>query len=136
MMGYWQFTIPGRLPGLTEMIEAAKGHGGHGYGYSKLKKKWTNDIALIIKGARIPKLERIWVDYYWYEPVATKREHPRDPDNVSGGGRKIINDSLKLAHVIPNDTMKEIAGWQDNFEADDTPRIVVTVWKALEAYDG
>lgn len=129
MMDYWQFTIPGRLPGLNEMIKAAKGYGGRGYGYSKLKKKWTNDIALIIKAARIPKMKRILLSFNWHEPMATKRERPRDPDNVSGGGRKIILDALKTAGVIPNDTMKEVDGWQDVFHTSIRPKVDVGIWE-------
>lgn len=110
----YTFHVPGRLPGQNEMIEAAKGYGGHGYGYSKLKKQWTNSIALIARGARIPPMQRAFFTFEWHEPAPSKMTKVRDPDNIAAG-KKVVLDGLVTAKILPNDKLENVAGWTDTF---------------------
>jgi len=107
----WRFWIPGPIPGQNEMLAAAKGFGGHGLGYAKLKKEWTETIAWIIKAARVPKLDRVRCTFEW---VSVDKRH--DPDNIEAG-QKFVMDALKLAGVIEND------GWAQNAGSTHTHRI-------------
>lgn len=102
-----QFWIPGRLPGMNEIIEASKGAGGRGAKYSAMKKKLTNDIALMAKAARLRPVPRAYLRFIWREP--TKQ---RDPDNICCA-RKFILDGLVVAGVLSNDGWDQIAGWND-----------------------
>lgn len=104
--------VPGRLPDFNELVGAAKGYGGKGFGYAKLKRQWTDTIALLAKAAKIPHLERVSIEFRWQE--ANRR---RDPDNVAAGGRKLILDGLVVAGVLENDGWGQIAGWRDSFTA-------------------
>lgn len=121
------FFIPGRLPSLNDLIEAAKGHGGRGYGYSKLKRQWTDSIALLAKAARLAPMARGRFRFEWHEAAHSKHCHSRDPDNVAGGGRKLILDGLKTASVIPDDTAKQVAGWTDDFVTGGPVGVRVTL---------
>lgn len=115
LLGYeanvsWRFWVPGPLPGLNEMIDAAKGCGGRGLGYSAMKAKWTGDIVMHILASRVPKgLKRIACEFQW---VSVNRQH--DPDNIEAA-QKFVWDALcppgkgkPGAGIIPND------GWDEN----------------------
>jgi hypothetical protein len=92
------------------VIAAAKGFGGRGYGYSKLKRKWTDDVALLAKAARLPKVTRARFSFQWFE-----RSRRRNPDNFCAGGRKMILDGLVNAGVLENDGWTQIVGWRDEW---------------------
>lgn len=118
------FFIPGPLPGLNEMIAAAKGCGGRGRRYAATKARWTQTCALhaLAAGLKPHSLARARFAFRWVE------EHRRrNPDNVAAGGRKLIFDGLVTAKILPNDGWKEIAGWDDTFEVGDRPGVHVTV---------
>lgn len=118
-----QFFIRGPLPGLNEMIAAAKGAGGRGVVYSKLKAKWTNDIALQIRAARVRPVERAYLRFIWRE-----KTQKRDPDNIAAGGRKLILDALVVAKVIGDDGWTQIAGWNDAWVLDANPGVEVAIF--------
>jgi hypothetical protein len=111
----YRLWVPGPLPGINEIVEAAKGAGGTGTRYSSLKARWTNDIALLAKVAHIPHMERVHLTFLWWE-----RDRRRDPDNICGGGRKLVLDGLVRAGVIAKDGWKQLAGpdagWVDSFD--------------------
>lgn len=102
--------IPGPLPSLNDLIDAAKGKGGTGVGYSTLKHRWTEAVFWRAKAARLPALERIFVRFTWVE-----KDRSRNPDNIAAGGRKPSLDGLVQAKVIKNDGWKQVAGWIDAF---------------------
>jgi hypothetical protein len=114
--------IPGPLPGQNEIVAAAKGFRGRGYGYAKLKRQWTQTIALIAKAARVPSMPRVFLHCLWVEP--NKR---RNPDNIAAGGRKVLLDGLVTAGVIRNDGWGEVAGWSDTFSVGDKPGLSVII---------
>ncbi len=112
--------VPGQLPGMNELIAAAKGQGGRGYAYAKLKRQWTQTIVLLCKAARLPHLPCARLQFEWRE----KARH-RDPDNVAAGGRKLILDGLVEAGVLPGDGWDYVLGWEDTFVVDKNPGVKV-----------
>jgi hypothetical protein len=122
----YSFHIPGRLPGMNEMVAAAKGYGGRGYGYSKLKKQWTNSIALIARSARIPHMDRVRLVFDWVEPTPSKTTKVRDPDNIAAA-KKLVLDGLVMAGVLKRDTLSEVAGWTDTFAVGGAVGVRVTL---------
>ncbi len=108
----FRFWVPGPLPGMNEMIAAAKGFGGRGIGYSTMKRAWTLACANAAKRAGIPLLQRARFVFVWHEPNGR-----RDPDNVAAAV-KFIFDGLVDACVLPNDRTREIASWSNEFVVD------------------
>jgi hypothetical protein len=115
---HYSVFIPLRLPGLNEIIDAAKrqgdGHHRRWNAYNAERQKLLTDLAFLFRG--VPALGRIWVEFCWMEP--NKR---RDPDNIAAGGRKLVLDALKARGVITNDGWAEVAGWSDTFQVASTP---------------
>jgi len=105
-----EFFVPGVLPGLNEIIRAAK---SHPQAYAKMKKQWTDDIYYIIKSAKLPPMDKAYLKFTWYE-----KNRRRDPDNIAAGGRKLILDSLVMAKVLDNDGWAQVLGWEDKFVVD------------------
>lgn len=105
--------VPGPLPGLNELIAAAKGSGGRGAGYARLKRQWTDVVQAIAQSKKVPRFEgRAFFIFTWIE-----RDRRRDPDNVAAGGRKLILDGLVRAGVISGDGWAAVGGWNDVFMA-------------------
>jgi hypothetical protein len=122
------FWIPGKLPALNEVLEAAKGAGGSGARYSKLKATWTEFVWAHAKAARLkPMVGRVRLRFEWRE--ANRR---RDPDNVAAAGRKVILDGLVMAGVLGGDGWRHIAGWEDVFVECAKPGVSVTITDATE----
>lgn len=66
--------------------------------------------------------------YNWYE-----KDRRRDKDNVSGFGRKVIQDALVKAKILKNDGWKDIDGFSDKFYVDTkNPRVVVEILEVNE----
>jgi hypothetical protein len=112
--------IPGPLPGLNDVMP--KLGKGRGFRYMELKAKWTNDIKLLALAARLPPYRRVAIAYRWVE-----LNRKRDPSNIAAGGRKVIEDGLVEAGVLPNDGWKQIAGFSDTFEVGPKPGVEVTL---------
>jgi Holliday junction resolvase RusA-like endonuclease len=107
--------ISGRLPSMNDMIAAAKGFGGSGYGYSKLKKQWTDTVALLARAHKLTPVQRCRLRFDWCEAKPSKTCKSRDPDNIAAGGRKVVLDGLVAAGVLPDDSAKYVLGWVDTF---------------------
>lgn len=104
--------IPHKMPGLNELIAAAKGSGGRGLAYSRLKRQWGETIRNLAAEKGLPRFTKpVLLSFSWYE--ANKR---RDPDNVAAGGRKLILDGLVAAGVLPGDGWRYVTGWADFFD--------------------
>lgn len=111
-----KLTIPGRLPGMNEIVAAAKSHPKQ---YSGMKRKHTQDVAILARS--LPHMERVDVQITWI--CENKR---RDQDNISGGGTKFVLDGLQAAGVIDNDGWKQINSITHKFAVDkNNPRIEV-----------
>lgn len=126
------FEIPGRLPGLNEIIDAAKQGNGKYQPYALMKEKYTEMIAWIAK--KLPSYEKVALVITWYEPNSR-----RDPDNIMAG-QKFILDALVQAGVIPNDSQKYIQGILHRFRVDkQNPRVEVEIVDAMsepEKFEG
>ena len=114
--------IYGRLPGLNEYIDAERQHRQKA---AKLKREaeslvlWSAKACLRGWRASGPVVMR----YTWYEP-----DRRRDKDNVSGYGRKVIQDALVKGGYLRNDGWADIAGFADAFALDKKrPRIEVEI---------
>lgn len=107
--------VPGPLPGLNELLAAAKGSGGRGMGYARLKRQWTETVWALALAARIDKpgpFERpVLITFDWIE-----RDKRRDPDNVAAGGRKLVLDGLVKAGVLAGDGWKHVRSWNDRWQ--------------------
>ena len=117
-----KLVIPGRLPNLNEYIEACR---RNKYKANKMKKD-AEDLVMLcarqqLRGwkARGP----VMMFYLWVE-----KDRRRDKDNVSGYGRKIIQDALVKGGFLKNDGWNDIEGFADDFAVDKgNPRIEVLI---------
>ena len=108
--------IPGPLPGVNELIAAAKSGHGRGNAYARIKAAWMEAIWIRAKVTRMkPMVGAVRLSFLWVE-----RDRRRDPDNVAGGGRKLILDGLVKAGVLTDDGIDEIRSWVDTFAVDKT----------------
>lgn len=115
-----KIVIPGEMPGMNEIIDAAK-KGRKGYQpYAIMKRENTQLVTWISK--KIPKKKRIFLDITWIA-----KDKRRDPDNIAAAV-KFIWDGLVEAGVIKNDGWSENGGWSNKFDVDkDNPRIEVVI---------
>jgi len=117
-----KFTIWGTLPGMNEVIGENRRNYHAG---AKLKKETQYLVELSArKGLKHWKPSGpVFMRYVWYEP-----NRKRDKDNISGGGRKVIQDALVHAGYLKNDGWNDIVGFSDDFRVDkNEPRIEVTI---------
>lgn len=94
------FIIPGRLPGLNEIIDMAR---ANKFDAAEQKKTYTDMVFWYAKKAHLPKMQRVKVRVTWFESNSK-----RDPDNIHAGV-KFILDGLVLAGIIPNDNQQHVA---------------------------
>lgn len=113
---------------MNEIVAAAKGHGGTGRGYSRLKRDWTDRIAMYAKAAKLaPLLPPVTLRFRWVE-----KARRRDPDNIAAGGRKLCLDALVKAGLLPDDGWAQVAGWVDTFEVDrDNPGVEISLARPI-----
>jgi hypothetical protein len=115
-----RIVVPGALPTLNEIIDAAKTHWSD---YRDMKENNTSVVAWIAK--RLPRQEKVNVVITWH--CADKRF---DKDNIMAG-QKFIFDGLKEAGVISNDGWKDIGDVAHRFEVDKAkPRIEILLYPA------
>lgn len=112
------FIIPGELPALNEIIEAAKSHYG---AYSKMKKTYTDLIAWLSKN--YPNTNKKYdITVTW-----VTKDLKKDPDNIACGV-KFILDGLVCSGVLKNDTRKYVNSIKHMYELDkNNPRIEVVL---------
>jgi Holliday junction resolvase RusA-like endonuclease len=92
---------------------------------NQLKKQWTTYcigyIRKSVKGLKIQKPVKLY--YKFYEP-----NMKRDLDNIASFAMKIIQDSLVISGVLPNDGWAWIKGFDCDFDVSkDNPRIEITI---------
>jgi hypothetical protein len=99
------FDFPGELPGMNEIVKAAKGCGGRGIMYSNMKEIHTlsikNAARKQYKGA---PFARYTLAFQWFLKDARK-----DPDNIIAA-KKFILDGLVAAGVLTGDTQAHFVG--------------------------
>lgn len=113
------FTIPGRLPGLNEYINAER---RNKYKAAQMKRDAEQRIIMAAKtqlrGVRfnVPVI----MHYTWVEP-----NRRRDKDNITFA-KKFVQDALVKAKVLKNDGWGEIENFPDSFCVDQkNPRVEV-----------
>lgn len=115
------FTIPGRLHGMNEIIDACRRNRFAG----AEEKRVQQAICLsAIREHRVQPVQSypVMVNIEWVEPNSK-----RDPDNISAA-KKFIFDALQDAGVLRNDSMKEVGKIRESFAVDKaSPRVRVTI---------
>lgn len=118
-----ELVIPGRLPGLNEYTAACRTHPQAG---AKMKKEAEEKVISCIIEQRLQGLTAsfpVEIEFDWIE-----KDRRRDPDNISGFGRKVILDALVKTGVIQDDSGKYIKGFKDCFDVYPLyPRIEVFI---------
>lgn len=119
-----KFTIRGTLPNLNDYITAER---TSRFQAASMKKQCENIVMHAARNLGKWRPEGpVYMVYHWYEP-----NQRRDKDNISGFGRKVIQDALVRAKVLHNDGWKDIVGFEDRFYTDrKNPRIVVEIVEA------
>lgn len=111
--------IPGTMPGLNEMIDAAR---SNKYKSSVQKRAYTEIVAWYAKQAKLPKMDRVALKITWHEP-----HQKRDPDNVQAAV-KYIWDGLVFAGVLENDGWKQQGPVTHNMRVDKVnPRVEIEI---------
>ena len=114
---------PGRLPGLNEIIDAAKQGRGKYQPYAIMKDQYTSEIGWLAK--KLPAYNRVDIVITWYEPNLR-----RDPDNIMAG-QKFILDGLVTGGAIPKDTRRHVRKITHIPELDrENPRVEIEVQEA------
>lgn len=115
----YRFVIPGRLPGLNEMIREAR---GSKYAAAKTKRALTEMCGWEAKRQHVPPMTGpIILSVLWVE-----KDMRRDIDNIAAGGTKAILDGLQLVNIIANDGWKQVSGIVHRFTVDkNNPHIIV-----------
>jgi Holliday junction resolvase RusA-like endonuclease len=90
----------------------------------EIKAEWERDIYYLVKEAKIPPLGHALVTATIYLPDKRKR----DLDNFEGPLKKMVQDGLVYASVIPDDTTEFITWDSVEFDLDRRhPRTVIRV---------
>lgn len=120
----YRFIIPGRLPGLNEIVGASRSN--------KFKAaKQKTDIQALIRACafrlRNKKLERVNVKVEWHE-----KDKRRDKDNIRAGV-KFILDALQEINAIANDNWSVINEITDSYVVDKAdPKVVVEITEVVD----
>ncbi len=114
--------IPGRMHNLNDYISAERASRYEG---AKMKARDGEYVSVFVrrclKDVRINK--PVFMEYTWYEP-----NRRRDKSNISGFGRKVIEDALVDCGVLQDDGWDCVDGFSDRFRVDKkNPRIEVLI---------
>jgi Holliday junction resolvase RusA-like endonuclease len=120
-----KFDIPGKLPGLNEIIRAAKMGKGNYQPYNTMKHEYGDVITYLAK--KLPSYGVVNITIKWYEP-----DSRRDIDNIAAGGTKLILDSLVAAGVIKDDSQKYVKSISHEFYVGrENARIEVEICEVI-----
>lgn len=128
--------IPGRIPGLNEIIEASvasgpvDARGKRSSSYRRDKKALTATIDILVGWQKVKPMAAGYFTYLFCEP-----NRRRDPSNFVAGGVKVIEDALRKAGVIPGDGWNVVRGYAPYWICDPTsPGVAVylTIDRVLE----
>ena len=117
-------TIPGRLPGANEWIDAER---ASRHKAAKMKAEVQARITLYIrKDLRGVKFTRpVMMAYTWVE-----KDRRRDKDNIAFA-RKFIQDALVNAGTLKDDGWNYVADFSDEFKVEkNKARVEVRIWES------
>lgn len=126
-----KFTIPGRLPGLNEYIDACRSHRMKGAAMKKtaMEQCMWQMTAMKRKG--------VYFDCCDITIKFIEKNQRRDKDNISGFGDKVILDALQKMNIIPNDGWRQVNDIHNSYGVDKTnPRIEVTLTEVIKNEQG
>jgi len=106
--------IPGKLPGLNEIIRARSSR-GNGVAYTSMKKALTKEISDLAKYGRLKPMASAYFTYLHFE-----RTRQRDPSNFCSGVSKFVEDGLVHAKVLGNDGWRHILGFTHWWDVSKT----------------
>lgn len=110
-----KIVIPGQLPSMNEIIDAAKGHWNN---YRDMKRTYTDLVAWHAK--KLPEIDRADIIITWHCPNRRK-----DKDNITAG-TKFILDGLQASGRMKNDGWSQIGDITHRFSVDKkNPRVEV-----------
>ncbi|MFW5988175.1 MAG: hypothetical protein ACOCQA_01910 [bacterium] len=116
--GQAKLIIPGKLPTLNDLINAAK---ANRYKYDRLKKTYQETIGWYVKKQEIPFFYKVKIEITYYRP-----DRKADIDNISAAGKKLILDTLVKQENLKDDCWSVVKGFEERFEVDkDNPRTEV-----------
>ena len=112
------FTIPGRLDGLNEYIDACRTNPRAG---GRCKRENQDRVCWAIRQARLkPVSGCVGLSIHWIEPNAR-----RDKDNVRSAVKYIL-DALVEMGIIKNDGWKDVGYIHDHYMVNrENPRVIV-----------
>lgn len=113
------FTIYGKLPTLNDYTNSNRTHWAAG---AADKLNGTRAAALACRDIEIPEGKQMILHYKWY--VSTKHDY----DNIAFA-QKFVQDGLKTAGKIPDDSPKYIIGFTHEFNRTDKgkDKVIVTI---------
>lgn len=117
-----QITIEGSFPTINEFIDANRIRRGTWSKGNSMKQRDQKIIASQLPRVRLKYPVRII--YHFYE-----KNRRRDQDNVSGYFRKVFQDALVQAGLLPGDGWRYINGSAEEFDVDGKhPRIEIEIY--------
>lgn len=127
-MRTFTYVIPGRLPGLNDLLKVRWGMESTRFHNHRIKKKATSECAQWAIAGQVPKFTKpVVLEISWVEP-----NRRRDVDNIRTGA-KFILDGLVQCGKLPNDTQAWVARISDEFFVDPkNPRVIVRI-REMEA---
>lgn len=108
--------VPGRFPGMNELVEALtlRVNGRRpGFKYSGIKEQCDDRVVLCVRSQRF-KVRGKHFNYLFVEP-----NRKRDPDNISAGAVKMLLDGLRKAGALENDGWKQVEGDTRYYHCED-----------------
>ena len=128
LAGLW---VPGPLPGMNELIAAAKGSGGRGAAYSRLKQQWTDAVVGLAQSQKVPAFPgRVVIEWTWHE-----RDRRRDLRQLRRRWRAQARARWPVvkAGVLKGDGWRYIQSWTDRFHVEELrPGVELSIHR----YDG
>ena len=121
--------IPGELPTMNDIIEAAKGRGYSkgqivpGAAYAAWKKTHTDKVWALAKAAKLRPVTRpVRLHFLW-----VRKDKRTDPGNIRAA-EKYVGDGLERAGVLPRDSWQWVVSFTDHFAiCRDSPRTEVII---------
>ncbi len=119
----YTITIPGRFPGLNDILKQAKQGRGNYQPYAIQKAQHTDTVACLCKAARIPKLKHIAMEITWVEP-----NRKRDPDNIIDA-KDVLPEVGQTDHESTEFVIALFHSWKVD---KHNPRIIVKIEEVPE----